>query len=172
MLRNLKRFGADNQHLVEVYIQQVRSILKMASPVWTAGLTQQEIRSLERVQKTAVAVIRGGQHTTYRDGLAHLKLKSLEERREELNLKFAIKSLKHPKFTKWFKIDQNNQTTRNCSNKLPLKVARTRTSKFKKSPIPYLTGLLNQYLQKKEVESKTEWTRIFDLVTQISEPSL
>ena len=63
-LRNLKRFGADNQHLIEVYIQQVRSILEMASPVWTAGLTQQEIRSPERVQKTAIFVIKGGQHTT------------------------------------------------------------------------------------------------------------
>ena len=91
MLRNLKRYGATDQHLVEVYIQQVRSILEMASPVWTAELTKIEINRLERVQKTAVAVIRGGQHTTYAEGLAHLKLKTLESRREELNLKFAIK---------------------------------------------------------------------------------
>ena len=56
----------------------------MASPVWTAGLTWQEVRSLERVQKIAVDVIRGRQHTTYREGLAHRNLKSLERSQSEV----------------------------------------------------------------------------------------
>ena len=59
MIRNLKRFGADENDLLEVYIQQIRSITEMACPVWNAGLTQQEERALERVQRTAMAVIRG-----------------------------------------------------------------------------------------------------------------
>ena len=108
MLRNLKRFGAQDHQLIEVYIQQVRSILEMACPVWTGGLTLQEIKSLERVQKTAVAVIRGAHHTTYTEGLAQLNLETLKVRRENLNLKFALKSFKHPKFNKWFKIDEKH----------------------------------------------------------------
>ena len=169
MLRNLKRFGAEDHQLIEVFIQQVRSILEMACPVWTAGLTQQEIRSLERVQKTAVAVIRGVNHTTYSEGLAHLKLETLEVRRENLNLKFAVKSFKHPKFNKWFKLDEKNMTTRSCSNKMALKVARTRTTRFKKSPIPYLTNILNTYLKKKEIDNTIEWARI---MARFSEQSL
>ena len=172
MLRNLKKFGANDQQLVEVYIQQVRSILEMASPVWTSGLTKHEIKRLERVQKTAVAVIRGDQHSTYEEGLTHLNLKTLEIRREELNLKFAIKSFNHPKFTNWFKIDQHSITTRSCSGKLPLKKAKTRTAKFKKSPIPYLTALLNTYLKEKEINNQKEWIRIITRVTRLSEQSL
>ena len=160
MLRNLKRYGAEDHQLVEVFIQQVRSVLEMACPVWTAGLTHQVKRILERVQKTAVAVIRGANHTTYYEGLTHLKLETLESRREELNWKFAVKSFKHPKFRNWFKLDEKNITTRSCTNKPALKVARTRTSRFGKSPIPYLTNLLNTYLKKKEVDSTKEWARI------------
>ena len=44
MLRNLKKFGADETNLLEVYFQQVRSITEMACPVWNAGLSQQEVR--------------------------------------------------------------------------------------------------------------------------------
>ena len=172
MLRNLKKIGANDQQLIEIYIQQVRSILEMASPVWTSGLTRHEIKRLERVQKTAVAVIRGDQHSTYEEGLAHLNLKTLEIRREELNLKFAIKSFNHPKFTNWFKINQHTITTRSCSGKLPLKKAKTRTAKFMKSPIPYLTGLLNTYLKEKEIHNQKEWIRIITRVTRLSEQSL
>ena len=50
ILRNLKRFGAEEQQLVDTYIQQIRSIAEMACPVWNYGLTQQEQRGLERKQ--------------------------------------------------------------------------------------------------------------------------
>ena len=67
--------------MLEVYLQQIRSVAEMACPVWNSGLTQQEIRSLERVQRTAVAVIRGEYHTIYRETLEYLQLKTLEDRR-------------------------------------------------------------------------------------------
>ena len=63
----------------------------MAFPVWNAGITQQESRSLERIQKTALAVIRGESHTGYQDALIHFGIETLKERRERLCLKFAIK---------------------------------------------------------------------------------
>ena len=56
---------------MDTYIQQIRSITKMACPVWNAGLTQQEQRGLERIQTTAFAVIRGDQHTDYKEALEH-----------------------------------------------------------------------------------------------------
>ena len=39
----------------------------LISAVWNAWLTEQEVRGLERVQKTALAVIRGENHTSYAD---------------------------------------------------------------------------------------------------------
>ena len=58
LLRNLKKFGASEEQIFEVYLQQIRSVSEMVCPVWNSGLTQHEVRSLERVQRTAVAVIR------------------------------------------------------------------------------------------------------------------
>ena len=51
ILRNLKKYGAEEQELLDTYFQQIRSITEMACAVWNVGLTQQEVRGLERVQK-------------------------------------------------------------------------------------------------------------------------
>ena len=63
MLRNLKRNGANEDQLLRTYFQQIRNITEMACPVWTAGLTVQDSNSLERVQKIALAIIRGENQT-------------------------------------------------------------------------------------------------------------
>ena len=117
----------------------------MACAVWNAGLTQQEIRGLERIQKTALAVIRGENHTTYADALTYFDLKTLKTRREKLCLKFALKAYRNPKFTSWFVLNKPEVNTR--SVKTHLKQINTRTQRFKKSPIPYLTNLLNGHLK-------------------------
>jgi hypothetical protein len=71
IIRNLKRYGAEEQELLDTYIQQIRSIAEMACRVWNSGLTQQEERGLERIQRTALAIIRGEKHTTYQEALDH-----------------------------------------------------------------------------------------------------
>ena len=69
MIRNLKTFGADENDLLEVFIQQIRSITATACPVWNTGITQQEERAWERVQRTDMAVIWGDSHTNYNEAL-------------------------------------------------------------------------------------------------------
>ena len=148
ILRNLKRYGAEEQQLIDTYIQQIRSIAEMACPVWNAGLTQQEERGLERIQKTAFAIIRGDEHTNYKEALEHFGMETLSARREILCLRFALKAYRNPKFTTWFATNQSEVNTR--STKPPIKEVRTRTRRFKNSPIPYLTELLNQHLFKQK----------------------
>ena len=118
----------------------------MACPVWNAGLTQQETRGLERIQKTALAVIRGENHTTYADALTYFDLDTLETRREKLCLKFALKAYRNPKFTSWFVINEPEVNTR--SHKVHLKPIKIRTKRFTNSLIPYLTNLLNAHFEK------------------------
>ena len=148
ILRNLKKYGAEEQQLIDTYIQQIRSIAEMACPVWNSGLTQQEQRGLERIQRTAFAIIRGEQHTNYKEALTHLNMETLLDRREALCLRFALKAYRNPKFTSWFVPNASEVNTR--SSKLPLKEVRSRTKRFRTSPIPYLTELLNQHLVKKK----------------------
>ena len=147
LLRNLKKYGASEDQLLEVYTQQVRSVAEMACPVWNSGLTCHEVRSLERVQRTAVAIIRGENHTSYREALLYLNLKSLEDRREAICLKFALRAYRHPKFTLWFTRNVNTVNTR--SNKTPLVIIKGRTKRYRSSPLPYLNGLLNKHLMMK-----------------------
>ena len=59
MLRNLARLGTARTELVDVYFKQCRSVLELAAPAWTPGLTRTEIKQLERVQKSACSIILG-----------------------------------------------------------------------------------------------------------------
>ena len=57
MLRNLKKYGASIEDLLDVYEKQCRSVLKMAIPAWSPGLTKSNRYQIEWVQKTAFTII-------------------------------------------------------------------------------------------------------------------
>ena len=71
-----------------------------------------------------------------------LCLNTLHARRQSLCKKFAKKSFKHQKFSKWFKLNEKKTKTRHKQPKLCNVVCRT--SRFQKSPISYLTNILNK----------------------------
>ena len=86
MLRRLKQLGATSEELLDVYQKQVRCIVEYASPVWTGGLTQDEVSQIERVQKAAFAIILGPGYKNYSEALLALDCDSLEERKISINL--------------------------------------------------------------------------------------
>ena len=65
------------------YIQQVRSVLEIAVPVWNSGLSISEKIDIERVQKTFCHIVLGQQYNSYIEALASLGLESLEEKKEK-----------------------------------------------------------------------------------------
>ena len=69
ILRRLKNIGADKDELLDVYRQQIMSVLEFAAPVWTPGITQHQIHQIERVQKTALFVILGEEYVSYKSSL-------------------------------------------------------------------------------------------------------
>ena len=81
MLRNLARLGISRTDLIDVYYKQCRSVLEMAAPAWTPGLTKTEISQLERVQKAARAIILGKKFYSYKSALRILNMETLESRR-------------------------------------------------------------------------------------------
>lgn len=136
MLRNLKKYGASKKDLLDVYIKQCRCVLELAAPVWSAGISDMESKQLERVQKTAFAVILGRSYISYEQALEELEMESLEDRRLDLCISFAKKAQKHEKFQNWFEL--SDALTPTTYQPVPC-----RTKRFKKSPLPYLTALLN-----------------------------
>ena len=140
MLRNLKKLGAGFGDLKDVYEEQCRSVMEMAVPAWSAGLTKCESNQIERVQRAALAIILGEEYDSYSKALKTLKIETLVERRELLCLTFAKKTYMNDKFKHWFVENDGPQS----ENKL--KEVKARTRRYRNSSIPYLTGLLNKHL--------------------------
>ena len=109
LLRRLKAQGADTCDLKDIFEKQIRSVLEFGTPVYTAGLTNEDKNNIERVQRTAAHVILGVNYTDYKSALDYLSLDTLEQRRMGICTNFAKKAVKHPKFSSWFvKSSQNS----------------------------------------------------------------
>ena len=134
MIQNLKKHGAGSEDLLD--IKQVRCVLELAAPVWNSGIKGAESQQLERVRKTAFSIILGRRYTSYKQALFSLKMDTLEDRRKILCENFAIKSQGNEKFSSWF--TSSDQLTPSTFQPVPY-----RTKRYKTSPLPYLTSLLN-----------------------------
>ena len=66
-------------------------------PVWQPGVTQQEVRQIERVQRCAFYIILGDHYVSYDSALDKLECQSHVDRRIKLCENFANKSLKNPR---------------------------------------------------------------------------
>ena len=148
MIRRLKNLGATDQELLDVYFKQVRSVLELAVPVWQPGLTQQEVRQIERVQKCALHIIMGDTYIDYENALETLNCETLNTRRVKLCEKFAKKAASNPRFSNWFSLNtvppptiHTRHQRKTHSKYLPV---QARTNRYKKSPLPYLTEILNK----------------------------
>ena len=121
------------------------SVLELAVPVWAPGLTKYEAKQIERVQKVALHIILGTDYISYTQALGIVNLERLSTRREALCLKFAKKSLKSSKFNEWFNLNKSETLSIHTRSKKTLfKPVVTRTRKYEKSTIPYITDLLNK----------------------------
>ena len=141
VMRRLKKLGADDSDLIEVYHKQVRSVAEYAVPVWNSALTGEDICKIERIQKIACNIILGDKYKSYTHALKTLGMEKLSVRRKNLCIKFARKAQKHDKFSKWFK---PTPTVTARIKKPQFYEVVCRTSRFENSPLSYLTKLLNQ----------------------------
>ena len=143
VLRRLKDSGAKEDDLVDIYCKQVRSLLELAVPAWHGGINKDDQMDIERIQKSACHIILGEDYTSYRNALKSLNLEALSVRRDKLCLKFAKRAEKHPKHRHWFKLNENDVNTR--QDKLKYKDVFAKHNRFKKSPLAFLTGMLNDH---------------------------
>ena len=138
ILRRLKSLGATRKSLLLIYYRHIRSIVEYAAPAWHKAITHRQADRLERVQRVALKLI-FGHHKSYRTILAENKLQTLKRRRTALTLKFAKKALKHQKFRQWFKALEAEGKMAQYAK------PQARCKRLMKSPIPYMTELLNQF---------------------------
>ena len=137
----MKQLGTKTDEIKDVYIKQVRSLLEYAVSVWHSSLTGEDRIRIEKVQKCALHIILGQNYNSYSSARKQLGLETLFERRRKLCLKFAKKAANSPKFSKWFKVYTTSRPVRNRKPKNHEVFSRLK--RYEKSPISYLTSLLN-----------------------------
>ena len=148
MLTKLKYVGTPTKDLVEVYILYIRSILEYCAVVWHSTLTSDQVRSLENVQKLCLKVIAGSNYVSYEDALQTFDLERLSERRQARCLKFGLKSLLHPVHSELFPINQHVLSNQyEGLSREHFQVNWAKTESYKKSAVPYIQRILNEYVK-------------------------
>ena len=143
MIKRLKKLGASQDDLKDIYCKQVRSILEFGVPAWYYGITKQQSRDIERVQKSFLYIVLGSNYNGYTSSLEKVGLETLEQRRYKLCENFVKKASKDPKHKQWF--DEYNQVgAKTRSEKTQYNTPLYRLERFHRNPIPYLAKILNK----------------------------
>ena len=120
-----------------------------SKPIHKIHNSQKNRVDLERVQKGAVRCILGDSYKGYEDALKRLGLVTLEERREQMCLKFAKQCLKLDKMKQFFPRKNNSHAMEvRCSEFY--QVIRSQTERFRKSAIPSMIKMLNDCQKQKQ----------------------
>ena len=139
MLRRLGELGIPIHLLLLTYKLRVRVFLEQNVPLWTFNLSKVMAGKMEKVQKIAAYIILGKHaHKDYFCNLSMLELDTLENRRHELAIKFAAKTLKHPEHRKIFTVTESLRNGRRVA------VPASRTTRYERSTIPSLARLINE----------------------------
>ena len=135
-IRRMKVLGMDTFTILDYYMKEVRVHLELAVPVWHSGLTHKQTADIERVQRVAVGILTGG--VPYAQACATLGLKPLHVRRLELCNRFAVSTAsEESRHADLFKLKKNPR------GDAKYKEHTCHKSRFYKSPLPYLTRILN-----------------------------
>ena len=138
--------GGTKDQLLKVFKSRIRSTLEFASPVFNSGLTKEQSRKIESVQKKAFALILGRNYSNYESALIDLNLERLDTRRVNLSLSFALKCTQFVKHKDMFPLNPNLRP--NMRYQKPFLESYCHTSRYYHSSIPSLARLLNEHSRK------------------------
>ena len=102
----------------------------------------------------------GKNYSSYKDGLKELKLETLKNRRELLCIRFAKNCLKNQKMKNMFPLKKNKHTMK-IRYERKYQTRKIKTTRLKKSSIPYMTKLLNDENKKKTEILGNDWRKQF-----------
>ena len=137
----MQQLGVDQLTIANYWKSEGRVLLENSAPVWAGGLNLGQERQLQRVQVRAVAAITGGKEE-YTSACLRLGLEpDLGKRRLKLCQKFAQKTASKSRHQDLFTKLENPHHTRGGGKVWREPPCRTR--RHLRSPLPYLTRLLN-----------------------------
>ena len=143
LIRRLKALGASNTQLVDALQKQVLSVLWLGAPALACQLTVGEKKDFDRVAKVGLKIIFGVRYNGFENALRTANICKPTDQFIKMTKQFAVKSSKHPKFTKWFVPKPENSMCTRIKKPRFIPVP-TRTARYARSPIPQLTTILNE----------------------------
>ena len=146
-ISRLKSAGVNDDDILLFFNMKIRSVLEYSAPVFTSMLTAENIADIERVQKIAMKVILVDRYSDYESACELMGTRSLQLRRSELSLSFALNCLKNPIHQHLFK--QRKSTYYTLRKIKSFEEPFCRTERYKSSPLPFLTRLLNDHFSRK-----------------------
>ena len=143
-ISKLSKAGISITDIIHFFNIKIRSILESNCPVYHSMITKEQSDDIERLQKILLRIILKDNYISYHLACKHLNIQTLEQRRSDLCLKFALKISENPKFKDFF---QPNTNTNNFRNQEKYFVPFAKSSRYKNSPRIFLTRLLNEYFK-------------------------
>ena len=104
-------------------------------------MTKQQNDDLERLQRSSLKIIYGPK-ISYREALGLAGLPSLEERRQELFRKFAVKIGDDPKYTDW--LPESEQPVYSLRTHKKYREMHANTDRLYRSPLFTIRRTLNE----------------------------
>ena len=120
----------------------------MACQVFHSGLTVNQSRDIESIQKRALKLILGDLYTSYEEACSLMSAEPLSDRRDSLCLTFVKRAVRSGNHMDIFTPAGGASVTRSNDNLLNLKEYNCRTKRFFNSPLVALSRLYNQNLRK------------------------
>jgi hypothetical protein len=141
VLRRMRALGVDQKSLVAYWKAEGRVHLEMACPVWHPGLTLAQSRDLDRAQRVAMAAITGRWEPSHSRQLLELGLEPLGPRRVKLCRSFAQRTAENSRHQDFF--THTGTRVRRGKQAKTYRETLSRTDTHYRSPLPYMTRLLN-----------------------------
>ena len=144
-LRKLKTAGVHDQDILFFFNMKIRSVLEYSAPIFTSMMSNENILDIERIQKIALKIILSERFTDYSTACKILNVTSLEQRRLDLSLSFALKCIKSPQHKHLFK--QKKSPYYSLRNLKSFEEPFCHTERYRSSPLPFLIRLVNNHFK-------------------------
>ena len=148
-ISRLKTAKVSDDDILLFYTMKIRSVLEYAAPVFSSMLTMQQSSDIERIQKIVVKIILGQRYKEYDIACHSLSISTLESRRKQLSLRFALACLKSPQHRHLFQ--PRKSLYYKLRNIQSFETPHCHTKRYARSPVPYLTSLLNEHFSKMQL---------------------
>ena len=144
----MRKSGLCSNDLLKVYNTVIRPAIEYSAVVYHSLISNDMAEKLEGMQRQAMRIIYGWDGNI-RDKMENKGIESLQDRREEMVLKFALKNEKNQKYgQKWFKKSEETNREARSTTRKKYQEQFCRTDRLKNNPINYMTKKLNEHYSK------------------------